>query len=317
MPDEIHAGASGGTARAPAGYEHPSYAASLAEFGIPRLLPRSGGWVLERAVGDTPHRDAMGCYPLFACRDWSALSADLEEMAGEMVSLALVADPFGEHDEERLRRWFGAVVTPFKQHFVADLSRRPEEFVSKHHRYYARRALDVVRVERCGDPARFLDDWVSLYGHLAGRHGLRGVKAFSRAAFARQFETPGLVMLRAESEGETVSAHLWYVQGEVIYSHLAATSERGYALMAPYALYWRALEAFAGEARWLNFGAGAGADGGGTDGLTQFKRGWATETRTAYFCGRVFDRRKYDELTAARGLAPGNYFPAYRAGEFA
>jgi len=96
------------------GYSHPAYAASLAEFGCPRALPRSGGWLLERPITDTPYRDAMGCYPLFACSDWSKLDLDLEELRGELVSVAIVADPFGEHDPEHLRKCFPTLVTPFK-----------------------------------------------------------------------------------------------------------------------------------------------------------------------------------------------------------
>jgi hypothetical protein len=45
----------------------------------------------------------MGCYPLFACQEWSQLNADLEGVAGELVSLALVTDPFGEYDLTDLR----------------------------------------------------------------------------------------------------------------------------------------------------------------------------------------------------------------------
>jgi hypothetical protein len=80
------------------GYLHPGYAASLAEFGTPRLLPRSEGWILERQIPGSPYSDGMGCYPLFACQDWSQLHADLESIGSELVSLALVTDPFGKYD---------------------------------------------------------------------------------------------------------------------------------------------------------------------------------------------------------------------------
>ena len=125
-------------------------------------------------------------------------------------------------------------------------------------------------------------------------------------------------MLRAIHEGETVGAHLWYHQGEVVHSHLAAVNARGYDLMASYAMYWTALESFSKMARWLNFGAGAGLDNSDQDGLTRFKRGWTTNTRTAYFCARIFDIQKYESLCTARDVsAKTNYFPAYRQGEFA
>jgi hypothetical protein len=270
---------------------------------------------LERPIAGSAYRDAMGCYPLFSCLDWSALETDLAEL-DDLVCVSLVPDPFGKHVLEDLRHIFTARFMPFKEHFVADLRRLPEEFVSRHHRYYSRRALATVEVERCERPVEFLDEWGQLYANLVERHQLSGIKAFSRRAFEVQLAMPGMVMLRARHAGTTVGAHLWYVAGEVAYSHLAATSDLGYRLMAPYALYALALRTFAGEARWLNFAGAAGLEPGATDGLARFKRGWSTETRTAYFCGRIFDQRRYDELVAARPPRR-DYFPAYRQGELA
>jgi Acetyltransferase (GNAT) domain len=298
------------------GYRHPAYAQSLAEFGTPRFLPRAGGWVLERALPHGAGRDAMGCYPFFSCTDWSGLKADMDDLAKDLVCLSLITDPFGRCSEDELRGCFGDKVLAFKQHFVADLHRPPADYVSKHHRYYVRRALDRLDVERCADPGQFLDEWSALYDGLVARHQLTGMKAFSRRAFALQLTLPGIVMLRARHAGETVGAHLWYRQGDVVHSHLAASSPLGYELMASYALYWSALETFAGEARWLNFGAGAGVDAEGMTGLAGFKKGWAGETRTAYFCGRIFDAARYDAALAASGLPDNGYFPAYRYGEF-
>jgi hypothetical protein len=301
------------------GYAHPRYAASLKEFGTPRPLPRSGGWLLERAIDGTALRDAMGCYPLFACADWSQLHLDLEDSTDGLVSLSAVTDPFGDYTEDYLRRCFPDVVLPFKEHFVTELGAKPlPAFVSKHHRYYARKASEQVRVERCDNPAQFVDEWTTLYGALVERHALKGIKAFSRRSFAAQLDVPGIVMFRAVAADTTVGAHLWYVQNDVAYSHLAASNALGYELMAAYALYWFALEYFA-EQRigWLDVGAGAGL-GGDDAGLTRFKRGWSTASRTVYFCGRIFDRQKYAEATQAKGVvaADTRYFPAYRQGEF-
>lgn len=293
--------------RSSGGYASPLYAGSLAEFGTPRPLHRSGGWTLEREIPGTPHRDAMGPYPLFVCENWSALHEDLDEVDEDLVSLTIVTDPFGDYDESLLDRDFDLVI-PFKEHFVADLE---APTVSKHHRYYARKALEKVNVEECEEPLRFLDEWTTLYAGLTKRHNLSGIKAFSREAFTRQLQVPGLVMLRAVSGKETVGLHLWYLSGEVAYSHLAASSERGYELMSAYALHRFALKRFAGRVRWLDLGAGAGAGGEG-GGLDRFKRGWSTGTRTAYLCGRVFDREVYKKLSQGRETG---YFPAYRAGE--
>ena len=53
----------------------------------------------------------------------------------------------------------------------------------------------------------------------------------------------------------------------------------------------------------------------GTDGLSRFKRGWSTGTRTAYFCGRIFDHARYSEIMSVEGGGTTDYFPAYRKGE--
>lgn len=286
---------------------------------MPRLLPQSAGWLLEREIGETGARDAMGCYPLFACRDWSQLQSDLAQLEGELASVAVVTDPFGDYREVDLARAFPDVARPFKEHFVVDLTRSPREFIHAHHQRSARKALERLTVERCAAPALFLDEWTELYSTLVARHEIKGLAAFSRESFARQFAVPGLTLLRATHEGRGVGMLLWYTQNGVGYYHLGAYSVEGYELRASFALFHYALEYFAADdqVRWLNLGAGAGAAGDGTNGLTRFKSGWATATRTAYFCGRILERERYAKLVRARGTESANYFPLYRAGEFA
>jgi hypothetical protein len=296
-----------------AGYLHPSYAESFAEFGTPRELPRSGGWILERAVRGFPYRDAMGCYPLFSCRDWSMLPRDLEDIGQGLVALVVVTDPFGAYDVSTLTACFDRV-TPYKPHSVVDLSGGEYRIPSKHHRYYAKRAAASVEVELCPDPRRLLDDWERLYAGLVRRRGISGLRAGSRAVFERQMAVPGIVMFRALHRGELVGLHWWYVQGDVAFSHLAATSDRGYGVLAAYALHGFAIAWFAGKVRWLNLGGAAGTVARAGDGLDRFKRGWATATRTTYLCGRVFNEAAYRELAPARGREDA-YFPAYRAGD--
>jgi hypothetical protein len=304
------------------GYGHEQYAYSLAEWGQPRYLPRCGGWILVRPLPNTPYQDAMGCYPLFTCHSWAELAADLGELQDELVSLAVVVDPFGAYDEGLLRQAFPHLVKPFKQHFVVDLAQPWPHFVRPRHQRYARHVLAAVQVNCCPRPLDHLAEWVELYGHLVQRHHLGGLHAFSPTAFARQLSTPGLVMFRALVGDECVGIYLWYVQEEVAYAHLIACTPKGYELRAAYALYWVAFSYFYGRAndhgcpRWLHIGGSAGTGGDKDDGLSQFKRGWATGTRPAYFCGRIFNQSQYDECVSVGGLPETNYFPAYRQGEF-
>ena len=297
------------------GYLHPNYAESFSEFGKPHPLPRCGGHLLVRQVPNPDCVDAMGCYPLFCCQDWTRLREDLEALGHQMVSVALVADPFGNHDEPLLRGCFDRVVK-FKEHFIADLSRPLEQVISKHHRYYARQALKKVQVEVAAAPLDFLEEWVGLYRQLIERHGIGGFRAFSRDSFARQLAVPGMTLVRATLNGTSVAMHLYYGHGDVHYSHLAACSPEGYAVNAMYAVYLRSLEHFIGKARWLNWGGSAGVTHDGTDGLAQFKRGWSIAVRQVYFCGLTLDPARYETLTRERGGPATDYFPAYRRGEF-
>jgi hypothetical protein len=297
------------------GFAHPGYARSFAEFGTPRELPLSGGWLLERSIPGTPYRDAMGCYPLFFCRDWPQLSLDLKALESELVSVALVADPFGRYDIDLLNECFDLVV-PFKDAFVADLTKPLNTIVSAHHRQYARKALRKVSVEICEHPIDYLDEWTDLYGALAQRFAIQGMRAFSRNAFAEQLRVPGVIMSRALYEGTAVAAHLQCVSEEVCYAHLAGINSVGHDLMASYAQYLAEIEYFTGKVHWIYWGGSAGAHADSNDGLARFKRGWSTGTKPVYFCGKILNRDRYDEIAREFGIAGTDYFPIYRKGEF-
>ena len=299
------------------GYSHPAYAASFAEFGTPRFLPHCRGRLLERTIPETPYRDAMGCYPLFACEDWSKLRLDLDEIGDELVTVALVTDPFGEHTADQLHECFPERVTPFKEHLVTDLSRPAESFVNAHHRHKALKALERVNVERCEDPTMFAAEWNGLYANLVRRHSIRGLLAFSESTFRAQLAVPGISAFRATDGDDVLGMILWYADRGVAYYHLGAYSQAGYDSAASFALFWRALEYFQNEGlQWLSLGAGAGVSSSESDGLSRFKRGWSTGMRWVYFCGRVLNTEKYDELTLGKPARLSGYFPAYRKGEF-
>jgi hypothetical protein len=299
------------------GYQHRSYADSLKEFGTLRELPFCGGWILERSIPGTSHTDAMGCYPIFCCRDWSKLGQDLDQIGDELVSVTMVADPFGEYDPSFLKECFRDHVVPFKQHFVVDLKIPFETHVSAHHRRNAKKALQELEVEICQKPSDLLDDWRNLYGVLKERHHIKGIAAFSDSCFKKQLAVPGIVAIRAKHEDATVGIVLWYVDGERAYYHLGAYSLRGYELKASFALFHSSIHHFGTLGlRWLSLGAGAGVDSDGGAGLNRFKEGWSNSSRSTYLCGRILDREKYDELVSSRMIAQTGYFPGYRLGEF-
>ena len=263
----------------PTGYLHPAYAGSLAEFGTPRRLPRSGAWILERAIPGSVFRDAMACYPLLMCHDWAGLGADLDDLAGRFVSISAVTDPFGSYRPDDLARCFSDLMVPFKNHFIIDLGQCPLDRVSDHHRRNARKALRQLVIERCACPEREEAPWQSLYATLVRRHEIIGIRAFSPAALNAQLRVPGAVLFQAKTESETVGMTLWYVSGDTGYYHLGACSEDGYELRALFGLFWYTIEYFAASGlRLLGLGGGAGLTGSAEDGLSRFKRGWSTGT---------------------------------------
>ncbi len=299
------------------GYLHPAYAHTFAAIGRPRALEASGGWYLERAIPQEDLVDGVQCYPLFCCVDWSRLAIDLAGLAERLVSFTIVTDPFGTFTEDDLRRAFH-VVRPYKLHYVTDLGAAAGVPRPRRHRRNTASARRTVTVHRVAEPAALGEEWVKLYAGLVERRRLDGRQAFSRECLVGQLAVPGLRMFAATAAGEVVGIHLWFVQGTVAYGHLGATSPRGHALMAAYALYAHAAEELRAEVRWLALGSTAGVHpSSSADGLARFKVGWATGTRQTYLCGRVLRQDAYDRLLRASGGANREYFPAYRYREAA
>lgn len=297
----------------PVGYAHPGYAESLAEFGSLRQLPRCKGWILERQIPGSEFRDAIGCYPMFSCQDWSQFHLDIAELGPDLVSLSLVPEVFGNYDRNQVHGCFDTVV-PFKEHYTCNLDRPITDIVSRHHRRYAQKALKKVRCEWHPRPIEFLGEWIDLHDTLVRKHGITGLRAYSRDAFARQLRIPGMVVLRAIHNETTVGAQLWFMHDTVAYGHVLAFSPLGYELGAAYALYWFALEYFADKVRFCDYGGVSGMSDDVEGGLGWFKRGWTTEMRTAYFCGRILNQVKYEELASRRAASANAFFPAYRTG---
>jgi hypothetical protein len=298
------------------GYLSAEYAEALGEFGEPKYLGESCGWLLQRLTLCPNVFDAMGCYPIFTCANWSALKHDLISLEGQLVSVIVVTDPFGDYDEHTLRESFPDLMRPFKKHYVVDLRSEYEKAISLHHRRNIRKANDLVSVDRAA-PGEALNDWNMLYDNLINRHGIKGFARFSHASFALQLRVPGVVIFRATSHGETVGMTLWFANDRLSYYHLGAYSDSGYERCASYLMFREALEYFAKQGlRYVDLGAGAGVTDDVSDGLSRFKRGWANSARTAYLCGRILDRNRYDEIGVVKGAHCSDYFPTYRAGEF-
>lgn len=300
------------------GYTHPYYPSIE---GVPECSPislsGSGGWLIMRRVPRTTFRDARAPYPFLVCRNWSRLEADLEALPVDLVSVTAVTDPFAELMPHDLERAFPFMVRPYKAHFVIDLKRPLESFADPHHLGCARRALRKLEVDLLSDPAAHLNDWLRLYSNLVVRHGIRGPTLMTEDAFRRLLRLPGLTVFRARWKGIPVGM-IWCIDdGTRVWFHLGAYDNEGYRRNASYALVRCAIDHFAAAGcTVMNIGAGAGAFGDSNDGLTAFKRGWASGSRMTYLCGRIHNADIYVHLVAQTATGESKYFPAYRSGEY-
>lgn len=297
-----------------AGYASEAYARALSFVGEPLHLPACGGWVLRRPIAGTPYFDAMGPYPIFACRDWSRLGEDLAALKRSgLVSLTLVADPFAPLVATGVSECFD-LARPFKRHFVARLGGDVEQIATPHHLRNARRGLRRVEVERVADPLRHLDEWVELYQELVLRKGTGDMRVFGRDSFRQQLAMDDLVMLRASGDGCSVGFQLFVRQADDAYFHLAAYSNEGYRCDAPHALSRSAIEHLSPQVGRIDWGGGLGSGVDAGDGLARFKAGWANDSADSWLLGATLDAGRYARLS--RTVPATQYFPAYRHGEF-
>lgn len=300
-----------------AGYQHPFYASAFSEYGRPSQLERTHGWLLVRAIQNTPWFDAMGCYPFFSCLNWDTLAEDIEALKASCVAATIVTDPFGTYTENHLRAGFPDLLMEFKKHYVIDLTKTAESYVCNHHQRNARKALKRVSVENCDRPEQLIDEWLEIYGHIVRRYRLGGILAFSKNSFLQMLQVPGIIVFRAISGTQTVCMQLWYEQGDVAYYHLGASNDLGYECKAAFAMFWTAIHYFTSRGfKWIGLGGGAGLHDKQENGLSRFKSGWANSHRTTYLCGRILNPEVYRRIHQDRGGHKTDYFPAYRQGEF-
>ena len=298
------------------GYYHHTYADSLTDFGTVLSLESAKAWALQREIPNSKYKDAMGCYPLLCCQNWPGLAEDFIQLKQTLVSFSCVTDPFGNYSALTLDSIFDTTVR-FKDHFITDLSLPQHQRINKHHARELMRSQKHVQVDQSTLNPDTLDQWCELYEQLVYRHSIRGIAAFSRSSFKKLIEVPGLVVFSAVCDGKIDGISLWLVSDNVCYHHLGAYSENGYRTAASYALMAHALNHFSETGvRWANLGAGAGLTQATKDGLSMFKTGWSTGTRSSFLCGKIFNPSIYNLLTNSANKADSSYFPAYREGEF-
>jgi len=295
------------------GYLHKNYANSFECYGKPRLLESCGGYIIERAIEGTKYHDGAGIYPMFDCQDWDNLQHDMNNINDKLISLSLVANPFGKYEHNNLQNLFTDCFFPYKTHYVIDFKKQFFKAVSKNHKRNAKKAVSNLEISKVNDPGKIGSEWVMLYDELIRRHKIKHIAKFSSDSLIQQLTIPGASIFQAKLKDEIVGIIVFFVNDEIVYYHLAAYSEKGYEKCASFGIFWLALEYFSKQGfRLMNLGGGAGICEDSEDGLIRFKRGWATDTRTAYFCGKIFNKSIYKELAEKNNRIHQDFFPAYR-----
>lgn len=292
------------------GYGSKQYCQTLSAYGDSLYLPNSQGYLLKRPVPDQPYFDAINPYPLYTCHHWDRLYKDLKEQEAELVSISLVTDPFGHFQLQQLKSFFRDKFLLFKQHFIIDLKQHPEQFISSHHRRNARKGLKQCQIEKIDQPLHYLEDWQKCLNILIKKHDLQGLNAYHNVCFKTLFEMPEVLIFRAFNATENLGFLIWVCQGNKAYYHLAAYYPSGYEQFASFALFKTSIEYFKVHGfEYLNLGAGAGLNNE-ESGLTRFKKGWSTDTKPVYFCGKICNPERYWQLSQQK---KSDYFPVYRA----
>ncbi|MBS1189579.1 MAG: hypothetical protein H6R10_1371 [Rhodocyclaceae bacterium] len=291
-------------------YATQAYARSLSHIGAALMVPEWNTAVLTRKI-DAVQRDACGPYPITILPPDADLAGGINRLLQQtdLVSVTIVIDEYHHPSFATLGRHFD-VVRPFKTHYVVDRSIGPAS-PSRHHRYEISRALKRLKVDVFPLKQR-LEEWITLYNQLIERHRLQAVHRFPRHYHETLAALSELTAVGAFVDDRLISAHLWIEKSGYVFSHLAASSEEGYALRAAYAVNDFSIQLF-NSANIINLGGAAGRENDPKDGLARFKAGFSNAMVKSYICGKILDLKAYNRLSAAMSPIESSFFPAYRA----
>lgn len=280
------------------------YAEGLSNIGAPETDPSGRLVVLRRAIAGTELSDGTGPWPYL----WIDGPADLESLRTgfpDLVSLVAVTQPGFRPELAEA----GADAIFLKDHFVYDPA-RPTPPLSvrtrkRLHRAEAEGTFDLA----ISDADRMAI--VPIYRGLLERRGLTGsLFDFPAKHFAATAALPGSVFFRVANRSGIGAMACGIVYGDMLQILHTAIAEDGLAWNASY-LLMHGMQGFARDSglRLLTGGMPAGA----APGLRTFKLRWANAFAPVYLVRIVNDRKAYDALSAARGTAGFDFFPAYRA----
>ena len=288
-------------------YATLAYVQSVSQEGKTIIVPEWSSAVHSRPI-DKDLKDVTGTYPIAVLASDADLEGGLYRLRRlGFVSVVLVLDDYHRPVITRLENAFD-LVQPFKTHYVVDRE-VGEPTPSRHHLYEIKRAFSFLKVEVFALRDHF-EQWLALYRNLTLRHRLSGTHDFPRSHHEFLAVMSGVTAVGAFVNGVLVAAHIWVEYDGRVHSHLAASSEKGYALGAAYAINYVSINLFS-DAKIINLGGVAGHVNDSNNGLARFKKGFANATSQSYLCGKILYEEKYAQLSEA-SYGMSDFFPAYR-----
>ncbi|MFO0891952.1 MAG: hypothetical protein U0790_22810 [Isosphaeraceae bacterium] len=267
---------------------------------VPLAVPPWGTHVLlQRTAGRGSPLVATGLYPWTSLDPGCDLAGGLRFLKDQgIASVTILTDPVWCPPLDSLQSTF-AVCRPLKPAYIMD--RSIGSTIRKRHRNRINNANRLCRVHQVGF-AEYIDEWWNIYSRLVDRKDIAETQRVPRESWETIAELPGLVSFAAFEGGTLLAISLWIRYRDAAGGHFTACTDRGYEILASYACYARALSYFH-DCRLINFGGRTGVVESETDGLAEFKRGFANVTRTSYLCASAW-------LTAAREPRPSSSQPS-------
>ncbi len=284
-----------------AGQDHPycsrRYGEGFIEKGVELMFVP--GWdthVLARRSREASCT-TVGLYPFASLSPDADLAAGLAHLASRgTTSVSLITDPVWSPPAERLSASFDTC-RPFKQSYLID-GKAGRIRVRKRHRNRINMALRSVEV-RPVPLAEYLGEWFDLYSFLVQRKTLERGRVLPQVHFEALASLEEVTAIAAVAAGTVVGMSLWIRFKQFTYFHLSASSEEGYRLFASYAMYAHALEAL-NESQTIVLGPCGGLVDSPSDGIGEFKRGFANALGQSYLCTSFLHPRTHPASDTAR-----------------
>ncbi len=293
------------------GYQHPGYARSFSGNAQIKRLEHSGGWLLRRPVNNQGIEDLCNAYPMFVGDNVTALAVDLAAMDHTQVaSIILRSDPFDDYSITGGLPGFD-IVRPFKHHYIASLERPWRSFVRKSSRKVAARVRQQFEFSCVPQPSTRAHTLWQLHQLMLEKQGANKA-LWTSEIIAAQLVLPGVTVFEVSDTTQTHAIACFMAVADRVYAHLLGVTEEGRAQNIIHGIYAYALDYFRDQARYIDFGSNAGLADDPEDGLSCFKQGWCSETRTSYLCGKILNPSLYTELCYQHGVSSATFFPAYR-----